>query len=148
MAERNPPIDRAGIAGCVLAVVLGAAAVWAARGFSDLGAVFPRTIGSLLVVLGLAYTVLALRRRGASVAPLQGSGARRLGVALVMLAWGFALAPLGFAASSASAMALLLVLANHGRWTLRHALLYAGSAGLMLAAFYVLFKHALNVPLP
>ena len=36
-----------------------------------------------------------------------------------MLAWAFTLGPLGFLASSAAAMAALLVIANHDRWTLR-----------------------------
>ncbi len=65
-----------------------------------------------------------------------------------MLAWGFALGPLGFLPSSAAAMAALLLFANHQRWTLRTALLYGGASLGVLAALYGLFKLILLVPLP
>ncbi len=140
--------DVAGAIGSALAIAVGAAAVWAARDFSDLGAVFPRTVGALMVALGAVYIALFVRGRTRAAAALDGSMARRIGVALVMLAWGFTLEPLGFVASSTAAMAVLLVLAHHGRWTLRRAMLQAASTALVLAAFYALFKHALDVPLP
>jgi putative tricarboxylic transport membrane protein len=153
MTERDTgtaqgPGDLAGAIGSALAIVVGAAAIWAARDYSDLGAVFPRTVGALLVVLGIVYIVLFAIGRTHAQAALQGSTLRRVGVAIVMLAWAFTLVPLGFLPSSAAAMAALLVIANHHRWTLRSALLYAASTGLVLAALYVLFKHALRVPLP
>ena len=46
------------------------------------------------------------------------------------------------------AFVLLLMLANHDRWTLRTALLYGGAGALVLVGLYALFKHALQVPLP
>lgn len=145
---RKPGADVAGAIGCVLAMGAGAAAVWAARDFSDLGAVFPRTVGALMVALGAVYITLLVRGRTRATAALGGSMARRGGVALAMLAWGFALEPLGFLASSAAAMAVLQVLAHHGRWTMRRTLAQAASTALVLAGFYALFKHALGVPLP
>lgn len=140
--------DVAGAIGSALAMAIGAAAIWAARDYSDLGAVFPRTVGGLMVALGAVYIALFVRGRTHAAAALEGSMARRCGVALAMLAWGFALEPLGFLASSAAAMAVLQVLAHHGRWTMRRTLAQAASTALVLAAFYALFKHALAVPLP
>ncbi len=140
--------DLPGAVGSVLAVGLGAAAVWGARGFSDLGAVFPRTVGALLVALGLVYLVMLALGRTRRADPLHGSMVRRTGVAIVMLAWAFALGPLGFLPSSAAGIAALLVIANHDRWTLRTALLYSGAAALVLVVLYTLFKIVLLVPLP
>jgi putative tricarboxylic transport membrane protein len=129
-------------------VLIGAAAIWAARDYSDLGAVFPRTVGALLVILGTVYillTVFGRTRRGAEV---DGSSVRRALVAGVMLAWGFALGPLGFLPAGAAAMAALLIIAQHDRWTLRNALVYGFSTAILIGLLYVLFKHVLQVPLP
>jgi hypothetical protein len=146
MGERG--IDLRGALGSAAAVALGGAAIWASRDFSDLGAVFPRSVGALLVALGAVYIVLTLMGRTKDVASLEGSSLRRAAAALTMLAWAFMLGPLGFLASSAAAMAALLVIANHERWSLRRALLYAGSSALVLIGLYSLFKIALKVPLP
>lgn len=146
MTERSS--DRAGAAGCVVAMATGAAAVWAARDFSSLGAVFPRTVGALLVALGALYLVFVALGRTRGADALTGSNARRLSVAAVMLAWGFALGPLGFLPSSAAAMAVLVAVAHHGRWSPRLAIVYGGATGLVLMALYALFKLVLLVPLP
>jgi putative tricarboxylic transport membrane protein len=140
--------DRSGALGSVLAIALGAAAFWAARDYSTLGAVFPRAVGVLLMALGVLYLVFVLRGRTRRAPPLQGSSLRRGAVAAIMLGWGFALDALGFLPSSALAMALLLVVAHHERWSARTAVLYGGAAGLVLIALYALFKQVLLVPLP
>ena len=146
MTEQRPDIP--GAIGSALMVLIGAGAIWASRDYSDLGAVFPRTVGALLVVLGIVYIVLVVigrTRRGAAV---DGSSIRRALVALVMLAWGFALGPLGFLPSGVVAMAALLLIAHHDRWTLRTALGYGLSAATVIGLLYTLFKHVLQVPLP
>lgn len=140
--------DLSGALGSAAAMVLGAAAIWAARDFSDLGAVFPRSVGALLVALGALYIALTVAGRTQRVAALGGSYMRRAATAVTLLAWAFTLGPLGFLASSAAAMAALLVIANHERWTLRRALLYAAASALVLIGLYSLFKIALQVPLP
>jgi putative tricarboxylic transport membrane protein len=140
--------DWPGVVGCVLAIGLGAAALAHSGDFSMLGAVFPRTVATLMIVLGVAYTVLTLRGRTRRASQPAGSAARRAGVMLVMLAWAFTLEPLGFLPSSAAAFALLLILANHERWTIRRLLLFPGAGALMLATLYGLFKLVLLVPLP
>ncbi len=140
--------DRAGALGCVLAIGIGGAAFWAARDYSPLGAVFPRTVGVLLIALGLLYLVFFALGRTRGAAVLQGSSLRRGAVAAIMLAWGFALGPVGFLPASAAAMALLVAVANHGRWTMRTATAFGLATAIVLSFFYVLFKHILLVPLP
>jgi hypothetical protein len=129
-------------------MALGAAAIWAARDFSDLGGVFPRAVGALLIVLGALYIGLTLAGRTRRVAEIGGANLRRAAAALTLLAWAFTLGPLGFLASSAGAMAALMVIANHERWTLRRAVVYVASSALVLIGLYSLFKIALQVPLP
>ena len=146
MPEIRPDIP--GAIGSALMVLLGASAIWAARDYSDLGAVFPRTVGALLVALGGVYILLVLIGRTRRATGSDGSSLRRTLVAMVMLAWGFTLGPLGFLPSGAAAMAALLLIAQHGRWTLRTALLYGLSTSVILVGMYALFKHALQVPLP
>ena len=148
MREPAHRADWPGAIGSAIMVAIGAGAIWAARDYSDLGAVFPRSVGALLVVLGLFYLVLTAIGRTRRGAALDGSNVRRAGVAIIMLAWAFALGPLGFLPSSAAAMAALLLIAHHDRWTLRTALAYGFSAAAVLGLLYALFKHALQVPLP
>lgn len=146
MAEPRPDIP--GAIGSAFMVLVGAAAIWAARDYSDLGSVFPRTVGALLVALGIVYIVLVVLGRTRRAGAVDGSSVRRALVAVVMLAWGFALGPLGFLPAGAAAMAALLLIANHDRWTLRTALAYGLSTATVIGLLYTLFKHALQVPLP
>ena len=97
---------------------------------------------------GVLYLVFYALGRTQRAAPAAGSNLRRAGVAVVMLAWAFALPAMGFLASSAIAFVLLLMLANHERWTMRTVLLYGATGVLVLGGLYALFKHALQVPLP
>jgi putative tricarboxylic transport membrane protein len=140
--------DLPGAIGSALSLAIGAASFWAAGDYSRLGAVFPRSVGLLLMTLGAIYLVLAVLGRTHRAASAEGSMPRRALVAAVMLGWGFALGPLGFLPSSAAAMAALVAIAQHDRWTARTAVLYGGATGLVLLALYALFKHALLVPLP
>ena len=140
--------DIGGAVGCVLAVIIGAAAIWNARNFSALGAVFPRTMSALMIALALLFLVLVLMGRTRPAEPAGGSNWRRAGVAVVILAWAYLLVPLGFLGASAAAIVALLVIANHNPWTPRTVLGYGISAAFVLAAFYVVFKHVLQVPLP
>ena len=143
-----PGHDIAGAVGSAIAIALGTAALWSAREFSSLGAVFPRTISILMILLGLLYLGMVFAGRTRRAPPLQGSRWRRGAVAAVMLAWAFLLVPLGFLGSSAAAIAALLAIANHDRWTLRTVIGYGAASAFVLGGFYVLFKLVLLVPLP
>jgi hypothetical protein len=144
----EPSRDLPGAIGSVLAIAIGAASVLAAGDYSPLGAVFPRAVGVLLIALGALYIFFVVTGRARAGEAPKGSTPRRAAVAAIMLGWGFALGPLGFLPSSAVAMALLMVVAHHGRWSPRTAGLYGGAAGVVLLALYGLFKHLLLVPLP
>lgn len=148
MADSSSRHDVSGAIGSVLLIAVGVAALFYSAEFSDLGAVFPRAIGGLLVALGGVYIALVLMGRTRAGGSLEGSNLRRLGVAVVMLGWAFALPSLGFLLSSAIAFAVLLLLAQHDRWTPRTVLLYGASGAVVLGGLYALFKLVLQVPLP
>ena len=140
--------DVTGAIGCAVLMALGAASFVAAKDFSNLGAVFPRTVGALLVAFGAVWLLLFALGRTRAAASLEGSMARRTGTALVMLAWAFALPPLGFLPASAAACGALLLLARHGRGALPVLLMQALATALLLVGLFVLFQHVLGVPLP
>jgi putative tricarboxylic transport membrane protein len=147
-AQPTASVDLAGAIGSGLAIAIGVAALAFSGEFSMLGAVFPRTIGGLLIGLGLVYIGMTLRRRTKARAVETGSVLRRVGVLVVMLGWALALQPAGFLASSAVAFALLLGLAQHERWTPARLASHAAAGALLLIGLYALFKVALMVPLP
>ena len=149
MAEDEPRRpDLPGAIGSALAIALGIATYVAAADYSDLGAVFPRTIGGLLVALGATYLALLARGRTRRASQAAGSNLRRAGVALIMLGWAWALEPLGFLWSSTLAFAALLFIANHVRRGPRTLALHVLAGALLLGGLYALFKHVLQVPLP
>lgn len=140
--------DLPGAIGCVMLIAVGIAAIAFSGDFSALGAVFPRTIGGLLIGLGMLYLLFVARGRTKTPTGVEGSTPRRVGVAIVMLGWAYALEPVGFLISSAVAFALLLLIAQHDGWTLRRALVYGLSGAVVLGSLYALFKILLLVPLP
>ncbi len=144
----TPRRDAGSMIACAAFIALGIAAFWAAGDFSPLGSVFPRTVSALLVFFGALYLVLSWLR---PKPPREGEGGargRQAAVAAVMLIWAFVLEPVGFLVSSVVAFALLLVIAHYGKWSPRLATMYAIGAALVLGGLYLLFKVALQVPLP
>lgn len=148
MTEVRARRDVAGLVGCALAAAIGVAVLAVAGDFSMLGAVFPRTVAGLMIAFALLYAFHALRRPRPATVHEAGSWPRRIGVAAVMLAWSFALAPVGFLTSSVVACLLLLTIAQHEPWTARTALGYGLAMLAVLSALYALFRFALQVPLP
>ena len=59
-----------------------------------------------------------------------------------------ALVPLGFLAASAIAFVLLMLVANHDRWSPSRAAGYLAAGAVVLGGLYTLFKLVLLVPLP
>lgn len=140
--------DVRGIGACVLVMLIALGVFRAAADFEMLGAVFPRAIASLLMVLAGLYIVLALKRPSPRPAPVEGSRWRRLAMFVVMLAWALLLEPLGFLTTSLACYAAALLIANYDRWTARMTLAYASVGLVILVGLYVLFSQILMVPLP
>jgi len=143
-----PTIDIRGIIGAVVFIIVGALAIYYSDDFSPLGAVFPRTIAAAMIVLSAVYIVVALLKREVPEAQPAGSAARRVLLAITMLAWALLLDPLGFLSTSIVCYAAILVIANYDRWTPRRALAYTAVGIAVLGSLYGTFRFALQVPFP
>ncbi|MFT0546025.1 tripartite tricarboxylate transporter TctB family protein [Allopusillimonas ginsengisoli] len=140
--------DVASAVACTVFIVIGTAAIYVANDFSILGSVFPQVIAGLMIILSCLYLLLAWRRPKPRLTHEPGSGLRRFGVMITMLAWAFLLDPLGFLSSGVLAFAALLLIANFDRWTARTVMLYAAAGVFILGSLFTIFKFALQVPLP
>lgn len=128
-------------------VLLGALALWGARDMSPLGSVFPRAIGSAMILFAMMDLVgrwLAPHREE----PPEGSNRRRVMLAAIMLGWALSLSTVGFFVTSLAASLLLLLVANHEPWTGRRAVGYVVSTIAVVAGLYAVFAFGLEVPLP
>lgn len=103
MSTPNPVTSRdTTTADRILAIVMAAVAVGAIVASSDISAmasVFPRTIAALLLLFSLILLAKTFKVRSLTARPEGGSVARRLALVGIILAWAFALNPLGFLAS-------------------------------------------------
>lgn len=140
--------DVPGIVGSAIFIVVGALALYHSREFSALGAVFPRTIAIVMMLLSAVYIAVSLLRPKAPAAQPAGSAWRRVALVAVMLLWAVLLDRIGFLATSVAAFAVLLVIANYDRWTPRMALVYAAVAAVVIGGLYAVFRFGLQVPLP
>lgn len=147
-AHESKVRDVPGVVVSVVAIAIGLLVLREAREFDTLGAVFPRAIAILMMVLAACFVVLAVIGRGGATPSPVGSNGRRLGMFGVMLAWALLLEPLGFLATSLVCYVIALLIANFDRWTPRMAVVYGGAGGLVVIGLFVLFRFALKVPLP
>lgn len=146
MSKIRPDIPS--ITGAAIFIVIGALALYYSTEFSSLGAVFPRTIATTMMVLATVYIVVAVLRPRVPEAQPAGSTPRRLLLAITMLAWALLLEPLGFLGTSIICYAVILVIANYDRWTPRSALIYTAVGTAVLGGLYGTFRFALQVPFP
>lgn len=143
-----PRRDLHGMMATVAFIAGGVAALYYSRDFTALGSVFPRTIGSAMVLFAIAYIVWAWLKPGPVAVLEKGSMPRRVLLAATMLAWSLLLNVLGFLSSSALAFAALLLISNYDRWTLRMAMVYLLVGAVVLGGIYATFRFGLKVPLP
>jgi putative tricarboxylic transport membrane protein len=148
MSEPRPSPDYAAIAASAAFVVAGALALWYSREFSVLGSVFPRTIGTTMIVLSIAHIFVALVRRAAPQPRAAGSAWRRIALIAVFVAWSTLLEHVGFLATSIVAYTAILLVSNYDRWTARMAIAYGLTGALVLGGLYAIFRFLLQVPLP
>lgn len=126
----------------------------ASLSMTKMAAVFPRTIGVVMVVLSLLQIVAALTGRsgqslessaGANLA--EGRG-RRIVLVVTMVVWALLFPVLGMFVTSLAACMVLMATGQFGRPTTRQFVVYLVSVLAMVAFFYLLMTRVLNIPMP
>lgn len=131
-------------------LLLGAWGLYESREMSDLGAIFPRTIGAAMIGLSALYILYGLvrPRSVSSDTSSEQSNTRRVLLLVTMAVWIALISVIGFVSSSLIGFLGLTLIGNYDRWTPTRAILYLITAICTVAGFYALFAYALQVPLP
>lgn len=141
--------DWHGMAYAVAFVGVGVIALASSGDFSPLGAVFPRTIATALIVFSLGYIAQNLfRPPGKLPRGDEGSWTRRALLVAVMLGWIATLPWLGFLVAGGLGFLGMILVGNYDAWSTRRVVIYAITSAGIIGGFYGLFAVALNVPLP
>ena len=131
---------------------LGGYAVAGSFGMTALGAIFPRTVGAILVALSLVQALRCLAGRGGALTledgERGGSAARRAALAAIMLVWVLAFPAVGFVATSLVAGWALLFVAEFDRLPPAAIGLRLVIVAAMVGLFYWLMVSVLNIPMP
>ncbi len=145
----NPQRDLGGMLFAGGFILLGAWGLYDAREMSDLGAIFPRTICIVMIVLSVLYVVFAmLRLKPAKESHEKPSTLRRVLLLAVLAGWIALMPVIGFVSSSFIGFLVLAAVANYDSWTPFRLMVYPISGACVVAGFYALFAYALKVPLP
>jgi hypothetical protein len=128
-------------------LLLGVLALWGTRDMSPLGSVFPRAIGSAMILFAatdIVWNWFKPQREKLG----EGSMPRRLMLVAIMLSWALLLQSVGFLVTSLGACLLLLLVANHDEWTPARAIGYVVGTIAVVGGLYSVFAFGLEVPLP
>lgn len=143
-------VDRAGVVGSVVFLMLAIVMLMQARGLSNMAAAFPFAIGGALAALSVLQILRSLRGRGGINA--EGGGAdgtmRGLVLAGTMLGWALIFPHLGLFITSLAACIILMLTGQFGRLTPRRLAVYLACILAMVVVFYLTLDRVLNVPLP
>ncbi|SHN07419.1 tripartite tricarboxylate transporter permease [Roseibium suaedae] len=134
-----------------LFIALGIWIFTGANGMSPLGAVFPWTISAALAAFSIILILQHLRRPSGPASqrrPQDPGSARRLALALVMLAWVIALPMIGFLATSFAAFVLIMLIADYDRPGLRTWAIWALTGLAICAGFWWLMANVLMLRMP
>ena len=144
---RRPDAGAAFVA--LLLMLVAVAALWQSREFSPLGAIFPRAIGSALLLAGAIVVWRSLRPTAPKSRGLPRDGWRR-GVLLVvaMALWIGLLERAGFVVAGVVAFIALGLITERDPLTAMRLLRLGVAAVVVVVAFQLLFVQGLKVQLP
>lgn len=145
------PRDTAGMIAAGLLILVGLAVLWDSRDLSTLGAVFPRTIATVMILCCVIVIGQNMRRQckaRSAAGPQQESVPRRVFLSAALVAWAVALPVVGLFTTSLAGFAALLVIAEYNPWSARRAVAYGGIGLLAITVFYFLMRDVLLISLP
>ena len=146
------------LSGAVGSAFLGAVGLYVfvtSFGLSTMAAMFPRTIGAVLVILALVQIAAALTGRsakaveaGSSVADQAEGLGRRLVLLATMIGWALLFPVIGMFVTSLAACTILMFTAQFGSPSHGRRAVHLGVAFGMVVIFYLLMSEVLNIPMP
>lgn len=143
--------DNAGMVFATAFIALGALILTGAQDLSPLGAVFPKTIGSVLIACSALLIVLNLRRPRGEKSPKFGldSGLKhRLALGGVMIAWVFLMPEIGFLVTSCAAFLAIMIIADYDRPPAKTWVIWSLSGALICLGFWWLMANILLLRMP
>ena len=130
-------------------VVAGVITLYDTLGYTDRDSrVFPQTVAIILIVCASISFTMSFIKPSNEEGFGHGVWWRRVLLISTMMLTCVFMPIVGFLPASIVAFAGGLIAAMHDRWTFSRILVYWGSGGIIMVAFYTLFKFVLHVPLP
>ena len=130
-------------------VVAGVIALYDTLDYTDRDSqVFPQTVAIILIVCASISFIMSFIKPSEAEGFGHGVWWRRVLLISTMVLTCVFMPIVGFLPASIVAFAGGLIAAMHDRWTFSKILVYWGSGGIIMVAFYTLFKFVLHVPLP
>lgn len=143
-------IDRPGLIGALVFLLLGIVILLAAQGLSPLAAAFPLAVGIGMTGFSALQVLRSFRGSGSDGAETstdEGTG-RGLVLALTLLGWVLIFPHLGMFTTSLIASVILMLTGQFGRLSGARLAAYLLAILVMVGAFYLLMARVLNVPMP
>jgi len=142
-------IDAGAAAVAAVLMLAAVAALWESREFSAMGAIFPRTIGTALLVSGAVALWRVLRGRAPMSRGIPHDGAMRgLLLVLVMVGWIAVLEQVGFAVAGVVGFIALAAITEREPLTVARLARYLVVGVLVVIGFQLMFVQGLKVQLP
>ncbi|WP_420408482.1 tripartite tricarboxylate transporter TctB family protein [Hoeflea sp.] len=130
-------------------VGLGLLTLYDVSGYSDTDSVvFPTFVAYALILLSVLVIIYSWLKPNLENGFGSGKWWRRLLLVASMIAACLMMPYTGFLPATAVAFAGSLIAARHEGWDAKSGAVFAVSGAVIMAAFYALFRFALNVPLP
>ena len=131
-----------------LFVLIGFVTIYDAASYTDRDSqVFPQTVAIILIITAAISFVTRFLQPTDDGGFGRGIWWRRVLLVITMLLTCLAMPYVGFLAAGTIAFAGGLIAAMHDSWTAKTAMLYWGCGGVIMVAFFALFKFVLHVPL-
>lgn len=131
---------------------IGGYAATQSLGMTPMGAIFPRTIGLILIVLAAIQAGRCLMGKGGASRLEEGTQGgsipRRIGVAAVMIGWALLFPVVGFIVTGFVAVVALMLIAEFDRLSRKALAFRLAIAIAMVGLFYWLMVAVLYIPMP
>jgi hypothetical protein len=133
----------------VVLVIISGVVLWETSGLNEMSAVFPRTIGYILLVLSLFYLVKSIAKPTYEKV-FEGTDKRKvLVMSLGVLIYAVLIWIIGFLIASLCYLFSIIWYLQGAKEEPKRRIFRAGIASLSVSVgFYFIFKFLLNVPLP